>query len=65
MTPDSDSYTHILLNGVLWYLVLFGVPAAVYGAQKVKRRLDRWADQRVREAVNAALHPSTPLRRTR
>ena len=57
MTPDSDTYVHILLNGLLWYVVFFGYPT--YRFIRDARR--RWGsfrewDQRTNLTVPRHLH---------
>ena len=44
MTPDSDTYDHILLNGLLWYVVFFGIPLTVLAARGAWRRFTAWRD---------------------
>ena len=44
--PDSDSYTHILMAGALWYVVLFGIPTVVWIRKGISewRRFREWQD---------------------
>lgn len=47
MTPDSDSFTHILLNGALWVGMLLGPIGVIALVGKMR---DAWADYKTWEA---------------
>lgn len=51
MPPDSDTYSHIFLNGLLWYAVLFGIPTVRWAIRTINRRVQ----QRIDRAVDGAL----------
>lgn len=59
MTPDSDTYTHILLNGLVWYVVLFGVPSVMWLREKRRQKRASTAQQDVRDhyGTNLRVHP--------
>lgn len=65
MTPDSDTYQHILMNGFLWYALIFGIPTLIHLGRKALRRFNERVDQRVDQRTNlhvhAALHPNVRI----
>ena len=63
MTPDSDTYGHILLNGLLWYVVFFGIPTVRWlldGRRRMKRFLEAEREQASQRnlQVHRGLHPN-------